>query len=236
MLVRFEGKVDVMEGIIQHILHPTTTMLHLLTGSLVMYILIGQDDDVFKKRVKVMGYGAFVAISPDIPKLLGTLLGHSIWGIPVLALIVAFPGALMLNISYSKLWLSTVITILFAAILIDFMGNGAHIFYPFIQKGVSFEIIDEDIWMVGLLLLSLSIGLLYHKGRPLLIIGSLFIAVFLGVKAYSKWSLEQTLYNKYEDKNVVQLTTYPSTGEDFSWTYKVETNKETISGRKSLFN
>ncbi|WP_022793598.1 hypothetical protein [Marinococcus halotolerans] len=64
--------------------HVPSTLLHLLTGAVVMYIFYGNSNLTISRRFKVMAFGVMVLV-PDIPKLFGNYIFHTLLTLPFIA-------------------------------------------------------------------------------------------------------------------------------------------------------
>lgn len=72
-----------MENISGHIIH---VFLHFVVGASFAYLFCGKAAASTVNRKVLFIFGGAAAISPDISKLYGDLLGHSIWLVPVIGL------------------------------------------------------------------------------------------------------------------------------------------------------
>ncbi|UOR11556.1 hypothetical protein [Halobacillus amylolyticus] len=213
--------------------HIPSTLLHLLAGSLIMYSFFGKKTSPFRERVKIFSLGILVLI-PDIPKLTGGTIGHSLFVLPLLAFGLAFLVKKITKEPLLKSWVATMITLGLGALFIDLIGNGARPLSPFNGRIVSFTIIQKELWLIFLLLVIFFVTLLYNN-KLLLIISLLITGVLLAGKAYSKIELENRLQAKYEEETIHLLVTKPEANLGLYWNFSVVTDQELIKGTSPIW-
>ncbi|WP_158738752.1 metal-dependent hydrolase [Alteribacillus sp. YIM 98480] len=213
------------------------TLLHFLVGASISFILINEDDRTKSKRFVIMFFGGAAAISPDVTKFFGDLLGHSIWFVFVFGLLFAILFRwLTKDISFKKLWSIFSLTVFVGHILIDYIGNGVAFLYPFAKEEFEFHIVHSmDAVIIFVLLFALSVGIFNSKGKRFILTGVLVVTLYLAGLVVSKIQLEQALENQYQRENINILLTYP--GESpLQWSFQVRTDEVWYSGYSPVLN
>ncbi|MFD2922453.1 hypothetical protein [Halobacillus naozhouensis] len=213
--------------------HIPSTALHLLTGSLIMYIFFSKKGFLLHERLKIISLGVIVLL-PDLPKLAGGNLAHSLFALPWLSLLTAFYVRKITKESFQKSWFASLFTILFGAIFIDFIGNGVQLFFPLTSDIIEFTIIQKEIWLVCALFAVFSAALIFNH-KPLLITSLLIISLLLVGKAISKVELENRLEAKYDDNQIHVIVTKPEKYLGLNWRFSVLTNEKVIQGTSPVF-
>ncbi len=213
--------------------HIPSTALHLVVGSLIMYIFFGKKSVFLHERIKIISLGGVVLI-PDLPKLAGGNLTHSLFALPWLALLAAFFVRKITKEPLEKSWLASLCTLLFGAIVIDFIGNGAQLFYPLTNNIFEFTIIQKEIWLVCALFAVFSATLIFND-KPLLIISLCIVSLLIAGKAVSKLELENRLEAKYGGNQIYVIVTKPEEYLGLTWRFSVLTEEKVIQGTSPVF-
>ncbi|RSL28926.1 metal-dependent hydrolase [Salibacterium salarium] len=212
------------------------TLLHFLVGASISYLIINKEDRTKSKRFFIMIFGGAVAVSPDVTKFFGDLWWHSIWFVLVSGLLFAIVFRWFTkNIVLQKLWFTFSLTVLVGHILIDYLGNGVAFLYPFVKEEFEFHIVyGMDVLIIFVLLLALSIGVFYSKGKRFVIMGVLIVTLYLMGLGFSKIQLEQALENQYQRESIDLLLTYPESLSQ--WSFQVRTDEVWYSGYSPVLN
>lgn len=215
--------------------HIPTTLVHILTGSIVMNIIFENQNYSLRKRLYIFLLGGLVVLIPDIPKLFGVVSLHSIFFVPFVGALLAFAMKKYLVLPFLKVWTGIIAVLIIAGIGIDYIGNGVHVFYPFSEQNYSFSILKHDVWLIIVLLTLVSLRIISpvfsnpNRARVILFSGFIVITLLLGMKSYSKIVVEHTLENRFSQ--VQHIETKP----DFlNWNFIVYTKKEYINGTTKL--
>lgn len=213
------------------------TVLHFLVGVSLSYILFNEDFVSKRKRSIVFLFGGGCAVSPDVTKFFGDLYGHSVFLVPLFGLLFTIIFRLIMkDFSFAKTWVIFSITVLFGHIFIDFLGNGVAFLFPFIESEFDFHIIASvDLVITIILFTSVTMGLLYKKGKSIILVGALVILLYCGFLSISKLQLERTLEDRYNANNIEFLLTYPEFNEFGSWGFQVKTNEVWVEGFSSIY-
>ena len=210
-------------------------IFHFLIGATVIYLFINENDETIDKRALIMVFGGIAAISPDMTKFFGDILGHSIWFAPVFGLLLSIIFQFFYReIPFLKSWGIFSLSVLIGHIFVDYIGNGVALFYPILKKEYSLNlIVSTDNFILYLLLILLLICLFYKKGKTILLAGILMIALYLGGLTASKYYLEKTLKQQYE--NIDLLLTFRN-HNFLEWNFIVRTNEVWVNGVSSILN
>ena len=138
------------------ITHIPSTLLHLLTGMIVMDLFFNNWQVPYKRQGTVLLLGSFIVLTPDIPKLLGVISLHSLLYMPFLAALLALFVQKILKESYIKVWMGIMTVLLIGSIGIDLTGDGVHLLYPLTEKNLSISI-NKDYWLPDVLTLYVAI-------------------------------------------------------------------------------
>ncbi|QAS51394.1 hypothetical protein [Halobacillus litoralis] len=175
-------EIAVLDILISHI---PSTLVHVLAGALIMNLFFENESLSQLQRRNIMLLGAAVVLVIDIPKLFGILLFHSLLFVPILALGIAFFIEKYMITSFQKLWWAFMTILSIAGIAVDFLGNGTHLFYPFMNENFSYTLIHQEGWY-ALALFVLLITRLYgprfiplHFSKILQVNGLFFLILFI---------------------------------------------------------
>lgn len=149
---RRKGTIDMIELLLSHI---PSTILHMLTGILIADVIFHGPSFSYRKRRVLLGGIAILVVLPDIPKLFGFLIGHSLITVPVLALMFAFIVRQVIHMRVLSIWWRLTLVLIISSLGIDFLGNGVHLFYPVNEKTYALSVIRYEIFYllpIGLLL------------------------------------------------------------------------------------
>ncbi|SDW23352.1 hypothetical protein SAMN05421781_0928 [Marinococcus luteus] len=127
--------------------HVPSTLLHLLTGAAVMYIFYGNPDLTILQRLKVMAFGVMVLV-PDIPKLFGNYIFHTLLTMPFIAGAFAPVVRRALGGGFPKAWSAAFFTLAVGSMLIDFLGNGTQFLFPLTSKNFSYPLLYQEWWVI----------------------------------------------------------------------------------------
>ncbi|MBM7553545.1 metal-dependent hydrolase [Thalassobacillus pellis] len=210
--------------------HIPSSILHALTGALVMDIFFSSKDSGQKQHFTTMALGAIFVFTLDFPKLFGFVFTHSLVFVPFIGLVLAYGTRKLLNFSLASLWIGIMAVLLLGGITIDFIGNGAHLFYPFTEKALSFTLIKKDIWLIAILLFLVLFRLFNRRTTAVMAGGFLIIALGLGVKSYTKVTLENALAEKFSHTSIQQIITTPAPGIGIKWKFSIDTKTTLIQG------
>ncbi|MEQ6376353.1 hypothetical protein RZN25_05870 [Bacillaceae bacterium S4-13-56] len=190
-----------------------------------------------RRRGLILFFGGISAISPDVTKFFGDILGHSIWLAPVFGLLFSIGFRyFQKDISFFKSWGIFSLTVLVGHIFIDYIGNGVAFLYPIIHKEYSLSVITRtDEFILYTLLIVVLIGLFYRKGKIIILTGIIIISLYLGGLTVSKFNLEQALKKQYEDDDINLLLSYRS-HNFLEWNFMVRTDKIWVSGYSPILN
>ncbi|WP_298787828.1 hypothetical protein [uncultured Marinococcus sp.] len=159
IISRRKKERPVIEILIEHV---PSTLLHLLTGAVVMYIFYGTTDLTITRRLRVMAFGVMVLV-PDIPKLFGNYIFHTLLTLPFIAAAFAPVVRRMLGGEFLKAWIAAFFTLALGSMLIDFLGNGTQFLFPVTSKNFSYHLIDQEWWVI--VPLAAVLGTLAVRGR-----------------------------------------------------------------------
>ncbi|MEH7239483.1 metal-dependent hydrolase [Bacillus sp. JJ1562] len=212
-------------------------VFHFLVGASLAYILVVKDIGRIGKRTLILFFGGITAISPDITKLFGDILGHSIWLVTVFGLVFALVfHFLQKDVSFFKSWGIFSLIVLVGHIFIDYIGNGVAFLYPITHKEYSLSIITRtDEFVLYTLLFVVLIGLFYRKGKMIILTGMIIISLYLCGLTVSKFHLENTLKTQYEGEDINLLLSFRSRNF-LEWNFMVRTDKVWVSGYSPILN
>ena len=212
-------------------------VFHFLIGASLAYILLSKDMGTIGKRTLIYIFGGVAAISPDVTKFFGDIVGHSIWLVPVFGLVFALVfHFIQKNVSFFKSWGIFSLIVLVGHIFIDYIGNGVAFLYPLINKEYSLSIISRtDEFVLFILLFVVLLGLFYGKGKMIILTGMIIISLYLCGLTVSKFHLENTLEKQYEGEDINLLLSYRS-HNFFEWRFMVRTDKVWVSGYSPILN
>lgn len=123
--------------------HIPSSLLHALTGALIIDIFFGSKYAT-KRRLSFILLGSILVFTLDIPKLFGFIFTHSLFFVPFISAGLALLTRNILTESFIKRWLGIMCALLVGGILIDFLGNGAHLFYPITDRNFSYPLITRE--------------------------------------------------------------------------------------------
>lgn len=206
-------------------------VFHFLVGGSLVYILSIKHGETIGRRALILFFGGISAISPDVTKFFGDLLGHSIWLVPVFGLLFSIGFQFFQkDISFFKSWGVFSLSVLVGHIFIDYIGNGVAFLYPVTTKEYSFSIITRtDEFVLYTLLVVVLIGLLYRKGKMIILTGIIIISLYLGGLTVSKFQLEQALREQFGEEGINLLETFRS-HDFFEWNFMVRSDKVWVRG------
>jgi hypothetical protein len=210
------------------------TLPHILVSSIITILTLVKDNDSFKKKIFILLFNSLVVISPDILKIMSILSSHSLWLVPILGFILSFIYVQLNNENkLNKVWMIFSLIILFGHIFIDFIGNGAELFYPFIKDEFEYTIINKiDLLFIAILMTSFILLFFYKKKTAIVITSLSIIGLYLGALTVSKMHLEYTLKKEFKDEDIVLLITYPD--DDFNWEFQVRTERLIVTGESPI--
>ncbi|WP_181348128.1 hypothetical protein [Thalassobacillus sp. CUG 92003] len=143
--------------------HIPSSSLHALAGALIIDIFFGNKYSI-KRRLLIILLGSIVVFTLDIPKLFGFIFTHSLFFVPFIGAGVALLTGKIMTEPFIKQWIGIMCTLLMGGILIDFLGNGAHLFYPIAERNFSYSLVTGEFWLILVLGFIIGIRLLYsHK-------------------------------------------------------------------------
>ncbi|MBO8157207.1 MAG: metal-dependent hydrolase [Bacillaceae bacterium] len=211
-------------------------IFHFLVGASLAYVMFNKDPSI-RKRIFILCLGGMAGISPDITKLFGDILGHSIFFAPVFGLLFAFVLRTFLkeDFLFLKAWLVFSLTVLFGHIMIDYIGNGVALFYPFIKGEYSFSIMMSYSYFVMVtLFIGILAGIFYRRGRLFILASIILISLYFGGLSVSKMILEETLKKQYQSDNINLIITFPNGYSE--WKFMVRTDKVWVSGHSPILS
>ncbi|MBH0231442.1 metal-dependent hydrolase [Halobacillus yeomjeoni] len=149
-----------LQTIIDHI---PSSLLHALAGALIIDLFFGSKYP-FKKRLSILFSGVLLVFTLDIPKLFGFIFTHSLLFVPFIGAGLALLMRKLVSEPFLKLWSGIMCVLLFGGILVDFLGNGAHLFYPVTDRNFSYSLVRSEFELVVVLGFILALRLLlFHK-------------------------------------------------------------------------
>ncbi|GAB6087127.1 metal-dependent hydrolase [Alkaliphilus crotonatoxidans] len=211
---------------------------HATAGICITYMVAGykRNSLTIKEKSVLLVSGAFAAITPDITKYFGDLLGHSLLIAPIIVLPIAYLSNLLLKeFRFRILWLSYLLSVVFGHILLDFLHNGVALIYPITQSELSYHIINTfELWILMPLMFSVLSILLFKK--PYKIVASLIavLVLFLGVKSFYRAGLINQLNTLYADDKPREIILQVS--KSLRWPYMIRSNYFFIDGVASVNN
>ncbi|KIP20412.1 metal-dependent hydrolase [Anoxybacillus ayderensis] len=211
------------------------TLPHIFVSSIITALTLLKDNYTFRKKIIILLFNSLVVISPDILKIIGILSGHSLLMVPILAFIFSFIYSRLNNENkFKTLWLIFSLIILFGHLLLDFIDNGAELFYPFVRDSIDYTLINKiDLIFIAILMTSFILLFFYKKKIIFVITSFSIIALYLGILIVSKEYLEYNLRKEFKDQDIVLLITYPD--HDFNWEFQVRTNRSIVVGRSPIY-
>lgn len=217
-----------------YIIHET---LHFFVGASLAYVMCNKDFESTGKRALILCFGGIAAISPDITKIFGDILGHSVLLVPVYGLLFTISFRVFVkDLHFLKAWFIFSLTVLIGHIFIDYVGNGVSFLLPLTQEEFSFSVIRRnDEFVLYTLLVAVLIGLFYRKGKLVFLTGIIIVSLYLGGLSVSKIQLEQALNKQYQSDNVNLLITFPSNSY-LEWKFMVRTDKVWVNGYSHILN
>ncbi|MFC2946791.1 hypothetical protein [Virgibacillus sediminis] len=169
--------------------HIPSTLLHVLSGMLLMDIIFYRPTFSLKKRLIILSLGGAFVLVPDIPKMFGAPFTHSLFVVPLIALALTYLASRILPFSFGTQWSALTGVLIVGAVMIDYLGNGARIFYPVAREWW----LILSILLLLLLRLTSSRGDFTKKGLRILYTGIVLVVLLLVGKAYSVIGVESTL-------------------------------------------
>ncbi|TFD94427.1 hypothetical protein [Jeotgalibacillus sp. R-1-5s-1] len=216
----------------QHILG---TIPHLLMAILITIPFIKNKKGTLIKIIMTFALSCAVVLTPDILKFFGLLAGHSLFFFPVIVGLYSICYQIAIGQMESKsVMVMFSFILIIGHIMLDFFGNGAHLFYPFSEEDLNFSIIDKfDLTLIVYLLILTTVVIKFNLNRQILFVGLLLLVIFSGLSAVSKLQLEKQLSKEYNDEEVELLITYPENA--VTWNYQVRTPNRIIVGTADKF-
>ncbi|MFC3040390.1 hypothetical protein ACFOGI_08980 [Virgibacillus xinjiangensis] len=179
--------------------HIPSTLLHILLGMLLMDFIFHRPAFSLKKRLIILALGGAFVLVPDVLKMFGAPFTHSLFIVPLIAFALTYLGRRTLPFSFGTQWSALTGVLIVGGVLIDYLGNGARIFYPVVRENFSFSLIESEWWLIlGILLLLLlrltsSKGDFTKIGLRILYTGILLVVLLFVGKAYSVIGADSTL-------------------------------------------
>ncbi|MGI8314305.1 hypothetical protein [Halobacillus mangrovi] len=201
-----------------------------------MNIIFENRNYSLRKRLFIFLIGGLFVLTPDIPKLFGIVSLHSIFFVPFIGAGLAFAVKNIINLPFLKLWIGMTTVLAIGGIGIDYIGNGVHVLYPFVEKNFSFSIISNDFWLILILCTIIAFRIIapffttFKQATMILSSGIIIVAFLLGAKAYLKIELENKLYEHFS--HVQHIETVPANDK---WRFAVYTSELYVNGSTSLW-
>uniref|UniRef100_UPI0034A0A858 metal-dependent hydrolase n=1 Tax=Saccharibacillus sp. CPCC 101409 TaxID=3058041 RepID=UPI0034A0A858 len=175
---------------------------HLIAGCFVASLALARKEISFMEKIFILGASSCFGILPD---LLGPR-DASPWSHSLIVM-----GALMLPLvyllrfffkkrSYIELYVCFAGSV-FAHILVDYLGHGVHLIYPFSPQAYTLPLIylgDPTLWMpmlLGTLAFMFPVKMKSRSGLNVLLL--LFVLVYLGLKIVRVGQIEQKLAREF---------------------------------------
>ncbi|SFJ76658.1 hypothetical protein SAMN04487936_104103 [Halobacillus dabanensis] len=150
-----------LQMIIDHI---PSSLLHALAGALIIDIFFGSKLPV-KRRLSIILLGSLLVFILDIPKLFGFIFTHSLFFVPFIGAGIALLTRKMITESFIMQWIGIMCVLLIGGILIDFLGNGAHLFFPITDRNFSYSIVTREFWPILILGFIIVIRLITSRNK-----------------------------------------------------------------------
>lgn len=209
---------------------------HIFIGATIASLIMIRGKVTIKKKLLILAICTIAVLSPDVLKVLGVLYSHALWLAPILGLF--FTVLHMFLIERTNLlitWIKLTTIILVGHLLIDFIGNGARLLYPFYKEEYIFSIISKlDFIFILFLAISFLVVFFHPKKNMVATICLITITVYFSFLTYSKMQLEYTLKEKYNNEDIVLLITYPN--DSLHWGYQIRTEKLIVTGESLVIN
>ncbi|WP_156969093.1 hypothetical protein [Pontibacillus chungwhensis] len=211
--------------------HIPSSLLHILTAMILTHLFFYRHTMSYARRIGTIFLGGGLVMIIDVPKLIGNVSTHSLLLLPFTSLALALLTYKLLPFTFFRRWIGIALLLLIAGIGIDYLGNGAHLFYPINEHNLEYPLIKRDLWLLGGLVL-LTLFSLSQKlyGWKWVVSGLMILCLLLGWKAYSKQQLQQTLDHRYSDEEVVRITTQPAAYVGYKWRFTVYTLNDVSYG------
>lgn len=187
---------------------------HLLAGCFIASFVLLRKEISFQEKFIVLAISAFFGIFPDLFGPRDT----SPWSHSVIVMgLVMIPFVYLLKLflrqySYLNLYLCFTGSVM-AHILIDYLGHGVHLVYPFSKQAFTLPLLylgDPTVWV--LLLLGVIIFILPVNFKRKLILNTIFavfIVLYLGLKFAVLEQMEQRVLQKFTLTQEAGIKVYP---------------------------
>ncbi|MCP1182360.1 metal-dependent hydrolase [Paenibacillus sp. 1781tsa1] len=211
--------------------------IHLITGGTILLIFLNKRLSLTKDYIITFVLGSIIAITPDITKYFGDILLHSLATAPLIGAAYGWIIYKTLNVRFFWAWISTMATLFIGHLLIDLLGNGINLFYPFMNQEQNFAILgsNNELIISALLTIATTITLIYKKVKPLAIVSLVLAASFVVSLGISNAIISYSLQQRYSFNDPQYIIVYPD-NTPFHWNYYVRIDELTIiSGKGSYF-
>ncbi|MCD5322241.1 MULTISPECIES: metal-dependent hydrolase [Pontibacillus] len=212
--------------------HIPSTLMHITTAMVLTHLLFYKKEMSYKRRLLMVVSGAVIVLLIDVPKLMDIIFTHSLFFLPITSFIIALLVKKIFPFSLIRRWIGLGVVLLLAGIGVDYLGNGAHLFYPLHKQNVAYSVIKRDLWLLGGMML-LTLFSLSQKlyGWKWVWSGLLILVLLLGGKVYTKHQLEKTLDERYEEENIIRITTEPIPYVGYKWRFTLYSQDQITYGK-----
>lgn len=190
---------------------------HALLGAIIAYCFLPKNN--WKDRVVCLCSGALCGIIPDFLGDRSTVpWSHSVLIAPFLALGVAYMTKLFYKkASFKLIWGSSILSVLFGHLFLDYMGHDIPAFYPVSDKSFIMGAITlGDPWIWSPLIIGLVWSLLLSNKSKLPVITSiLFVLIYLVFRVTAKEIIEDKVQVQYPVSEKSYITVEPDQHYEF---------------------
>ncbi|MEK5059785.1 hypothetical protein BK126_27015 [Paenibacillus sp. FSL H7-0326] len=190
---------------------------HALLGAIIAYCFLPKNN--WKDRVVCLCSGALCGIIPDFLGDRSTApWSHSVLIAPFLALGVAYlTKQFYKKASFKLIWGSSILSVLFGHLFLDYMGHDIPAFYPVSDKSFIMGAItlgDPWIWFPLVIGLVWSL-LLSNKSKSPVITSILFVLIYLVFRVTAKEIIEEKVRVQYPVWEKSYITVEPDHHYEF---------------------
>lgn len=140
---------------------------------------------------------------------------------------------MFLCLNLPRTWLNVSLTLIISHVLLDYLGNGVALFYPFIKEEYIFHIINHESLLLIFLLLGVGLYFIFKK-RSLMISFLITFTTVLVLIGMSKLYLEHRLQKQFGKEDPYLIVSYPSNKAN-QWEFMVRTNEHFYTGVSPYF-
>lgn len=210
--------------------------VHLITGAAILLLLLNKRLSTFKHYIMAGTLGAFISITPDITKFFGDIYLHSLITVPFVGAAFAWVIQKTLHVRWMTAWVSAIAALFIGHLMIDFLGNGVNLLYPFVHEEQNFSILNEMNELIISILFGIAVVsiVIWKKKPPAATIAVMLVILFVTALSISNGTINAILHKRYAAEHPEYITVYPA-NVPFHWNYYVRIDNLTIIPGKGQY-